>query len=151
MYRMRRGTGAVVVVGAVWVAHVRFVIRAIEILAVPACGEKDLGAQTIRARIGGDVVCLGFVGTQAVEGYALRREIGAAAAFARVAGQHAETGREGSQVVVGRALEIVDGHAAAAVRWVANDGDGLEGAVFLVHVELGGPVVGKIFLYTMSA
>jgi len=83
------GAGAVVVVLAIGVGHMRFVVRGVEVFAVPAwvgvsflclrriysekltAGEEYLGTETAGAWVVGDLVRLGLVGSQAVEGYAL--------------------------------------------------------------------------------
>jgi hypothetical protein len=144
---MRRRTRAVVVVVAVGIAHMRFMVCAIEIHAVPASRKEDLGTQTVGAGIGRDEIRLGLVGAETGEGDALGCEIAAAGTLGGVAGKHTESGGEGGERVVGGALEVVDCHAAVNVGGVAGGGDRLERSVFHVHVELGGPVVGEIFLW----
>lgn len=122
---------AVVVVLGCWVAHVGFVVGRVEIFAVPAAGEEDLGAEATRAVVVGDAVCLGLVGAEAGEGDALSWEVIAVAAFEGISSKHAESFGVCGELL-GRsawALEIVDSHAASAILWVTDYWDWFEGAI----------------------
>jgi hypothetical protein len=125
-------------------------ICTIEIDSVPTGGKKDLGAQTVGAGVGRDEVGFTFVGAETGEGDSSRGKIGAARALGAIASQHAEASGKGGKGVVRGALEVIDCHAAVGVGGVAGNRNGLEGSIFHVHVQLGSPVVGEIFLLGMS-
>jgi hypothetical protein len=94
--------GAVVVRVLGRVGHVGLVVGGVEVLAVPAGREEDLGTEAIRARPVGKTASVRRF-TRVVEADVadgLTSEIAAACTLERITREHAEALREGSEVVV---------------------------------------------------
>jgi hypothetical protein len=134
------------------VVHVRLVVCGIAVHSVPAGGEVDLSAKTVRAVLVGDRIGLGrgaaVVETDKAHGFA-RSGFGAClVALGRIASKHAEVVWESVELVVIRppTLLVIDGHTASPAVAFAGLQHVFECAVLGDVVQLGCPVVGEILL-----
>lgn len=70
-------------------------VGSVEVLPVPTGGEEDLGTETTWAVVVGNVIGLGLVRAEAVEGDGLCIKAASEVAFEWISGEHAETFWEG--------------------------------------------------------
>jgi hypothetical protein len=140
-----------VVVGVLGrVGHVGLVVGGVEVLAVPAGREEDLGTKAIRAGPVGKTAGVRRL-TRVVEADVadgLTSEIAATSTLERITREHAEALREGSEVVVvgATSLQVVNSHTTVNTLAITSLRDINECAVLRLVVELGSPVVGHILL-----
>lgn len=126
------------------------VVCAIEVFAIPARGEVNLRAKTIRTVVAWEIVGLWFPSTKTSKGDGFAGEIAAEAAFVAITSQHSEAGWVGFESLgcsSGTTLLVVDCHAAIEILGVvSNGGNRSERPIGILEVEFWCPVVGKILL-----
>jgi hypothetical protein len=148
--RVRCRARAVVVRVLGRVGHVGLVVRRVQVYAIPARREEDLGAQTIGADLVRKAtgVSRGATVIKTDKADSLASEVVGLCTLEGVTGKHTEAFREsGEVVVVGTAsLEVVNSHTTVDTLAVTSLGNINECAVLRLVVELGGPVVGHVLL-----
>ena len=132
------------------ISNMRGVVCGVQVLAVPAGREADIGHDALLADPVGHGLGLTRAGVervQAREGQLAELAGGRLVAEERVADDHAEAGLEGGHLGPAIGGRVVDGHTAAAgtvEEHVGTLGNTLEGAVASAEEEGSGPVVGEV-------